>query len=150
MNTQIVIPTVAVFFGVASLIAALYSMNKYRRLLFFTEINSDQIDSIERKLFKQEQLLEESQNLVVEQSHRLARFEKKAPRRQKQKETFLDEKIVKRPAKRNIKERRRQVLTLAKRGQDTETIATTLGMLRGEVELIVNLNHGAAKAANYA
>lgn len=43
-----------------------------------------------------------------------------------------------------IAERRRRVLTLAERGQRAETIAATLGMLSGEVELILNLSRATA------
>ena len=39
----------------------------------------------------------------------------------------------------NITERRHRVLSLARRGQDAQTIARTLGMPDGEVELMINL-----------
>jgi DNA-binding NarL/FixJ family response regulator len=39
----------------------------------------------------------------------------------------------------NITERRHWVLSLARRGQDAQTIAQTLGMPHGEVELMMNL-----------
>ena len=39
----------------------------------------------------------------------------------------------------NITERRHRVLSLARRGQDAQTIARTLGMPHGEVELMMNL-----------
>jgi DNA-binding NarL/FixJ family response regulator len=39
----------------------------------------------------------------------------------------------------NITERRHRVLSLARRGQDARTIARTLGMPHGEVELMINL-----------
>jgi|SRR5436190_12138436 len=43
----------------------------------------------------------------------------------------------------NITERRHRVLSLARRGQDAQTIARTLGMPHGEVELMINLGHAA-------
>ena len=42
--------------------------------------------------------------------------------------------------KSNMTEKRHRVLSLAKYGQDVDTIANTLGLPHGEVELIVNLN----------
>lgn len=39
----------------------------------------------------------------------------------------------------NITERRHRVLSLVRRGQDAHTIAQTLGMPHGEVELMMNL-----------
>ena len=43
-------------------------------------------------------------------------------------------------ARTGITERRHRVMRLAKRGEDVPTIAGTLGMPPGEVELIINLN----------
>jgi len=43
----------------------------------------------------------------------------------------------------NITERRHRVLSLARRGQDAQTISRTLGMPHGEVELMINLGHAA-------
>ena len=43
----------------------------------------------------------------------------------------------------NITERRHRVLSLARRGQDAGTIAATLGIPRGEVELMINLSKAA-------
>ena len=43
-------------------------------------------------------------------------------------------------ARAGITERRHRVMRLATRGEDVTTIAGTLGMPRGEVELIINLN----------
>jgi hypothetical protein len=42
-------------------------------------------------------------------------------------------------AKPNMTERRHRVRSLARRGQDAQTIAQTLGMPYGEVELMINL-----------
>jgi hypothetical protein len=44
--------------------------------------------------------------------------------------------------KSNMTEKRHRILALAKSGQDVDTIAGTLGLPYGEVELIVNLNIG--------
>ena len=46
-------------------------------------------------------------------------------------------------AKPNITERRHRVLSLARRGQDARSIAATLNMPHGEVELMLSLSHAA-------
>lgn len=46
--------------------------------------------------------------------------------------------------KQTMSERRHRVLKLAAKGQNAETIAATLGMLAGEVELILNLDKASA------
>lgn len=43
-------------------------------------------------------------------------------------------------SKSSMTEKRHRVLSLARYGQDVDTIANTLGLPHGEVELIVNLN----------
>ncbi len=47
----------------------------------------------------------------------------------------------------NMTERRHRVLTLAARGQDANSIAVSLGMLVGEVDLIMRLGRGANQYA---
>ncbi|HVG39487.1 MAG TPA: hypothetical protein VM870_09370 [Pyrinomonadaceae bacterium] len=44
------------------------------------------------------------------------------------------------PAKPSITERRHRVLSLARRGLDTNSISTTLGVPHGEVDLIIGLS----------
>jgi hypothetical protein len=62
-------------------------------------------------------------------------------------EELVGEIFAKRSSAPNMTERRHRVLTLAKRGQDATTIASSLGMLIGEVELIMSLGRG---SNNYA
>lgn len=44
------------------------------------------------------------------------------------------------PSKLSITERRHRVLSLARRGLDVQSIASTVGVAQGEVELIIGLN----------
>ena len=150
MNAMIVISAVAAFFGVASLIAARYSIKNSRDQLYLIEINSDQADALEKKFYKQQLLLEETNELVAQQERLIARLESKVLRRSKPQENQLEKLQSAEPGKTEMIERRRRVLKLASRGHDANSIASTLGMLPGEVELIVNLNGEKAKAANYA
>jgi hypothetical protein len=150
MNLEIAIPAGAVLLAAISLVTVLFFSRKYRNQVLLVELNSDKMERLENKLNLQTLLFEETQNLVAEQTRRIAWLESNDFSRKKRQENVVEEKLVGSPIKSNITERRHQVLTLAKRGQDAEAIALTLGMLPGEVELIMNLNHGAARAANYA
>ena len=57
---------------------------------------------------------------------------------------MIDETAAGEPAKLSMTERRHRVIALASRGQNAEAIATTLGIMPGEVELIIRLNQAAA------
>lgn len=53
------------------------------------------------------------------------------------------ESVASTTARPSITERRYRVLSLARRGQDPKTIASTLGIPHGEVELMINLGRAA-------
>ncbi len=73
-----------------------------------------------------------------EQARKIAWLEGRArPGRVEQ--PMADEMVTAAYSKPNITERRHRVLSLARRGQDVRTIAQTLGMPHGEVELMINL-----------
>jgi hypothetical protein len=72
-----------------------------------------------------------------EQGRRTAWLETRA--RTGRSEEPVAEMITGANSKPNITERRHRVRSLAKRGQDAQTIAQTLGMPYGEVELMINL-----------
>jgi hypothetical protein len=73
-----------------------------------------------------------------EQARRIAWLETRArPGRNEQ--PAAAEMVTGTNPKPNITERRHRVLSLARRGQDAQTIAHTLGMPHGEVELMINL-----------
>lgn len=74
-----------------------------------------------------------------EQSRRLARLESRARRGPGQPEP--DELDVASMAQLSITERRHRILSLARRGLDVNTIATMLGEMNGEIELIINMGH---------
>jgi hypothetical protein len=132
-------------FGIAVLS---YRKNKKNReLLEFAEA---QIDELHETLAKSRETLETNTQRVVDQARRIAWLETRVRKpRTASSEVIDDEAIVAAPAepqKLNITERRHRVIALASRGQRPDVIAATLGMLPGEVELIVNLNHAMASA----
>ena len=76
-----------------------------------------------------------------EQARRIAWLENRVATAPEETETL--EQMLSATAKPTITERRHRVLSLARRGQDTQTIARTLGMPHGEVELMINLSKAA-------
>jgi hypothetical protein len=73
-----------------------------------------------------------------EQGRRIAWLESRA-RTGRNEQPAADEMFTVTNTKPNITERRHRVRSLARRGQDAQTIAQTLGMPYGEVELMINL-----------
>jgi hypothetical protein len=73
-----------------------------------------------------------------EQARKIAWLEARA-RSGRNEAPVVDELVTAAYSKPNITERRHRVLSLARRGQDVRTIAQTLGMPHGEVELMLNL-----------
>jgi hypothetical protein len=77
-----------------------------------------------------------------EHSRKLAWLEARARSRETD-ARLVDETVPAVSSKPNITERRHRVLSLSRRGQDPKTIARTLGMPHGEVELMINLVNAA-------
>ena len=142
MNLETGITFAAIFFGVLSFGFCLVCYKKQRNqrsLLFFVE---KQIADLQDILAKNKEAFETNSHRVTEQSRRIAWLETRIRQPKSASEEIIDDTATESP-KLNITERRHRVITLASRGQNTETIAATLGMLPGEVELIINLNQAA-------
>lgn len=148
MTSEIVISVASGAFGIlgTGLAVACYLASKRNReLLEFLAKQNDDLDaslSIARKNF------EEGSHRLADNARRIAwletRFRKGSVLKS---ETATVLPIVERKSatpsdflKLNMTERRHRVLTLASRGQNAAKIASTLGMMPGEVELIINLN----------
>ncbi len=101
------------------------------------------MDELEEILDDRGKQLNAHQQKLAEQSRRLAWLEARRPAAKQIQDDILDESTLTEPPKLNITERRHRVMALASRGQSAESIASALGMLPGEVELIVSLNQAA-------
>jgi hypothetical protein len=125
-----------------------YRKNKNNRELL--EFAGGQIDELSESLAKSKETLEANTQRVMDQSRRIAWLETRIRKPRSASSDVIDDEAVatnpSEPKKLNITERRHRVIALASRGQRPEAIAATLGMLTGEVELIVNLNHAMATA----
>jgi len=142
MNLESQISIVAVLFGGISVIFSLFFYKKMRAQRGLLEFVGKQVEDLEEILTRNRDALETNAQRVDEQSRRIAWLETRVrqPRQVVIEDANEELALPLEPAKLNITERRHRVITLASRGQNAETIAATLGMLPGEVELIINLS----------
>ena len=140
MNLEIEFSITAIFLGALSLVFAAFIYKKTRNQRGLIEFIGKQVEDMQEILAKNKELLETNAARVAEQSRRLAWLETRIRQPKPAVEETIVEHISDEPPKLNMTERRHRVITLASRGQNIEKIAATLGMLPGEVELIINLN----------
>ncbi|MEP6900300.1 MAG: hypothetical protein ABJA66_01040 [Actinomycetota bacterium] len=140
MNLEIQVAFAALLFGVLSVILTLTCYKKMRTQRDLLEFVGKQVEDLEEVLAKNKELLETNAQRVGEQSRRIAWLETRIRQPKQASEETVAEPETNDSPKMNMTERRHRVITLATRGQNAETIAMTLGMLPGEVELIINLN----------
>lgn len=144
MELNILITTILLC--TASLAAAAFCFYKQRKNFALIEFAFKQVDDLETSLAASKEELEAVVQRATDQSCRVAWLETRIRQPKLAKKDILDEELLNEKsnvsAKSNITERRHRVLSLANIGQNAETIAETLGMLPGEVELIINLSRG--------
>jgi len=149
MNIEIGL-TIAAFS--VSLIAFGFAILSYRKNKINREqlgFAESQINDLNESLAKSRESLETNTQRVADQARRVAWLETRVRKPRSASSDIIDDEPAAQPAepkKLNITERRHRVIALASRGQRPDAIAATLGMLPGEVELIVNLNHALANA----
>lgn len=141
MNTETAILSTAIIFGAAALAAALFCLKKHRETGELLDQIRGQLNETENSLAENKETLETVSRRAADQARRIAWLESRLQQpRAFKKETAANKNAPLKPARLNITERRHRVLSLAASGQSTETIAAALGMLPGEVDLIINLN----------
>ncbi len=144
MNLEIIFTITIAVFGLTASICSIFCYRKLRQHRALLEFLGNKNDELEESVAENIEKLENYAVRTADQSRRMAWLETRVRQPKFASDEVLDETIITAPSKQNITERRHRVLTLASRGQDAENIATTLGMMRGEVELIINLNRVAA------
>jgi septal ring factor EnvC (AmiA/AmiB activator) len=143
MNVETGISLAAILFGLLSFGFCLICYKKQRNHRNLLEFAEQQIEDLQDTLAKNKEAFETNSHRVAEHSRRIAWLETRIRQPKSSSEEVLDDTAAIESPKPNITERRHRVITLASRGQNAETIAATLGMLPGEVELIINLNQAA-------
>lgn len=144
MELTIAVSGLAALFA---LIALILSFKNHRKNLDKYEICLEQLAETEELLEKYKRELDQTAQQNSDFARRIAWLEARQRQPKNQPKEVEVETVVSMPnaaQKPTITERRHRVLRLASNGQNAETIAATLGMLAGEVELILNLNRAAA------
>ncbi len=140
MNIQIEILAALSVFGLLSFIVSVFSYLSMQKLKTLAKYNNKQIIFLEDSLFECEKELEKNRIRVENQSRFLSSLENSAPKPKELKEETFDAATQRESSEINLTEQKHKVLSLAQNGQDSRSIAEKLGMMPGEVELIVNLN----------
>jgi C4-dicarboxylate-specific signal transduction histidine kinase len=126
---------------VLSLLVTLVCIARQRKSNRVAAAQQEQIEELQNTLKRTRETIESNAQLQAEMSRRLVWVETKIRQPKLAAEEVVDDTTE--APKLNITERRHQVVTLASRGQDPQTIASTIGMLPGEVELILSLDQAA-------
>ena len=143
MNTEILISIVGPSLAIISLAVSWYCFFKFRRQRSFIQAGFEQIEDLENALATNDEILQINKTYMSDQARRIAWLETRIRRPKKVSSNVLNAEVISRDTKPTITEKRHRVLTLASQGLDTESIASTAGILPGEVELIINLNRQA-------
>ena len=136
MNTPTIIEAACVLACAVSLITTLVALSRVRSMHNTTV-------AFEQAANKELDVLSNDVDKLSRQSTEYCRRMSSLESRSQTQSTVTDDAPVVSNAKPTITERRHRVLSLARRGQDTQTIAQTLGMPHGEVELMINLGRAA-------
>lgn len=132
--------------GMTAIAVAAVSYKKSRECRNLLEFTEKQIQDLDADLLQTNETVGAALNRLSENSRRVAWVETKVRKPQPRREDVLEEPEFVAPQiapKLGIVERRNRILALAARGQSPESIASVLGMMPGEVQLIINLNRPA-------
>jgi hypothetical protein len=144
MNSETITMSAAIAFGILNLGFSLICYRKQRGQRDLLEFAAKQIEDLEYALTKNKEIIDANGQRATDQARRIAWLEARVRQPKPVAEEIVANSVAAEPQKTNITERRHRVMALASRGQDAATIAGTLGIMPGEVELIVNLSKAAA------
>jgi biopolymer transport protein ExbB/TolQ len=130
--------------AVLCLLVALMCVIKIRRTNRSLRESNERIDELQNTQKRLKEVIEKNAEHSDEMSRRIVWLETRVRQPKLAAEEVIDDSAE--PPKLNITERRHRVVTLASRGQSPEMIAATIGMLPGEVELILSLDQAAKNA----
>jgi hypothetical protein len=148
MNLELTIAVAATLISLTGLFAAVISYRQYRICRGLLEFTERQIDELDHSAGGLHETVEGYKKKTADQSRRIAWLESRLRQPKLNKDEVIDDTVLtpEQPLKWNMTERRHHVLKLASRGQSAEGIAATLGMMPGEVELIINLNRSLTRS----
>jgi low affinity Fe/Cu permease len=135
MHPQILIITAgAAMVTLMSFLISIIALGKVRRLARAGYALESDFENSQEEFSRD---LDTLSRRAGEQGRRIAWLETRA--RTGREQPVAAEMVIGATSKPNMTERRHRVRSLARRGQDALTIAQTLGMPYGEVELMINL-----------
>lgn len=147
MNLETGLFAIVISVGALSLISTLICYRKQKTLRGLLEFAENQIVELQETVAKTRESIETSTQRINEQSPRIAWLETRIRQPKQLSDEVIDDTVQIEAPKLNMTERRHRIIALASRGQHTDAIAATLGMLPGEVDLILNLNRAMAASA---
>lgn len=122
-------------------IALLIQRNKrVKEMMGLLEFAQSQIDELQDAIIRTKEFHETAHRRDSDQARRIAWLESKIRKPRPTSDEVLDDSVITEQPKLSMTERRHRVITLASRGKNAEAIASSLGLFKGEVELILNLN----------
>lgn len=119
---------------------------KVKELRSLLEFAQKQIDELQDAIARSRESSDAIAQRATDQARRIAWLETRIHKPRANADEVLDDSILNETPKLSMTERRHRVITLANRGKNPESIATSLGLFKGEVELILSLNQAAAAA----
>lgn len=134
--------------GILSLFITLICVARIRKTDRSLNESNERIDELQNMLRRLKEVIEKNAEHSDEMSRRIVWLETRVRQPKLVSEEIVDDSAE--PPKLNITERRHRVVTLASRGQSPEMIASTIGMLPGEVELILSLDQAARTAKQHS
>ena len=138
---------ILITFVTLSAAAAYLCMKRFRELRSLLEFAQTQIDELQDIAIRSRDICDATLQRSSDQARRIAWLESRMRKPKPASSEVLDDTIITETPKLSMTERRHQVINLAGRGRNVDSIATTLGLFKGEVELILNLNQAAAAGA---
>ncbi len=144
MTFELGMTLAATLCGILGIVLAWSSRADSRKCRELLEFTAKQVEDLELTLAENCSQREAGDLKIKDQSRRIAWLETRIRQPKAVEKAAVPEEIMTAEPtdilKSNITERRHRILTLASRGQNVETIASTLGMMPGEVQLVMNLN----------
>lgn len=142
MNFELGISITATIFGFISFLISAFCIKNFRDQKYYLELHTNEIDILEEELNESLDLLQESQNHISDQARRIAWLETRFrhPQAHDEKDSSTRDIPLRKDRRLSIAERRQKILKLSEQEQDSKVIAEKLGLMPGEVELILNLN----------
>lgn len=140
MNTEMTIAIAAASISLAGMLTSVFLYRQSRTCRGLLEFTEQQVNELADTASDLHETIEGYKRKTADQSRRIAWLESRLRQPKAAREEVIDDTPAAKPLPWNMTERRHHVLKLASRGQDRDKIAATLGMMPGEVELIINLN----------